>query len=107
MDNRIVDRGLKPIPFVVYCYLVSCAGSRGSCFPTVRTIAQKCHCSESAAREAVRQLTELGLIRKNYSCLENRCGIRQQTSNTYSVLPLPDYYENGEARNARDEELPL
>ncbi len=107
MDIRIFDRGLKPIPFVVYSYLVSCAGSRGNCFPAVRTIAQKCHCSESAARDAVKQLAELGLIRKDYSYRENRYGIRQQTSNTYSVLPLPDYYENGEARYARDEELPL
>ena len=73
----------------------------------MRTIAQKCHCSESAAREAVKQLAELGLIRKDYSYRENRYGIRQQTSNTYSVLPLPDYYENGEARYAQNEELPL
>ena len=27
MDNRIFDRGIKPIPFAVYNYLVSCAGS--------------------------------------------------------------------------------
>ncbi len=107
MDSRIFDRGLKPIAFSVYSYLVSCAGSRGSCFPAVRTIARKCHCSESAAREAVKQLEAMGLIRKDYSYRENRYGIRQQTSNTYSLLPLPDYYENGEARYAQAEELPL
>ena len=28
MDSRIFDRGLKPIPFSVYSYLVSCAGKR-------------------------------------------------------------------------------
>ena len=107
MDSRIFDRGLKPIAFSVYSYLVSCAGSRGSCFPAVRTIARKCRCSESAAREAVKQLEAMGLIRKDYSYRENRYGIRQQTSNTYSLLPLPDYCENGEARYAQAEELPL
>ena len=107
MDSRIFDRELKPIPFVVYSYLVSCAGSRGSCFPAVRTIAGKCGCSESAAREAVKQLEALGLIRKEYSYRENRYGIRQQTSNTYSILPIPRYYENGEPRYDYDDELPF
>ena len=107
MDTRVFDRRLKPIPFAVYSYLVSCAGSRGSCFPSVRTIAGKCSCSESAAREAVKQLETLGLVRKEYSYRENRYGIRQQTSNNYAILPLPDYYENGEPRYAEAEELPL
>ena len=35
MDSRIFDRGLKPIAFAVYNYLVSCAGSRRSCFRVV------------------------------------------------------------------------
>ena len=107
MDSRIFERGLKPIAFTVYNYLVSCAGSRRSCFPSVRTIAEKCSCSESAARDAVKQLEALGLIRKEYSFRVNRYGVRQQTSNTYSILPLPDYYENGEPRYAQAEELPL
>ena len=55
----------------------------------------------------MKQLAELGLIRKDYSCRENCYGIRQQTSNTCSVLPLPDCNENGEAQYVRDEELPL
>ena len=35
MDSRIFDRGLKPIAFTVYNYLVSCAGSRRYCFLVV------------------------------------------------------------------------
>ena len=107
MDSRIFDWGLKPIAFAVYNYLVSCAGNRRCCLPSVRTIAGKCSCSESAVRDAVKQLEALGLIRKEYSYRANRYGIRQQTSNNYSILPLPDYYENGEPRYAHAEELPL
>lgn len=107
MDTRVFDQRLKPIPFTVYSYLVSCAGSRGSCFPSVRTIAVKCSCSESAARDALRTLEDRGLVRKEYSYRENRYGVRQQTSNNYSILPFPDYYENGEPRYAEAEELPL
>ena len=107
MDTRVFDQGLRPIPFAVYSYLVSCAGSRGSCYPSVRTIAGKCRCSESAARDALRTLEDRGLIRREYGYRENRYGLRQQTSNTYHIQRLPDYYENGEPRYAERPELPL
>ena len=43
--------------------------------------------------------------KKNYR--ENRYGVRQQTSNTYRILPLPSYYEHGEPRYADDHALPV
>lgn len=107
MDSRVFDQRLKPIPFAVYSYLVSCAGNRRTCFPSVRTIAAKCSCSESAARSALQALEDRGLIRREYSYRENRYGVRQQTSNLYSILQLPDYYENGEPQYAEAQELPL
>ena len=107
IDNRIFDYGLRPIQFTVYSYLVSCAGNRRECFPSVRTIARRCNCSESAARSAVSALEKLGLIQKEYGYRQNRYGVRQQTSNLYRIRPLPDYYENGEPRYAQDNELPF
>ena len=107
MDSRIFDRGLKPIAFTVYNHLVSCAGSRGSCYPAMRTIAKKCSCSESTARDAIKTLTTLGLISKEYGYRENRYGVRQQTSNLYRIKPISLYYEKGEPRYDRDCELPL
>ena len=38
---------------------------------------------------------------------ENRCGVRQQTGNTYRILPLPSYYENGDPIYADDHALPV
>ena len=107
MDERIFNQGLKPIPLAVYSYLVLCAGSRGNCFPAMRTIAKKCACSESAARSAIKELIARGLIRREFGYLENRYGVRQQTSNTYHILPLPLYYENGRPRYDRDSTLPF
>ena len=107
VDSRIFDLGLKPIPFSVYSYLVFCAGHKRNCFPSVRTIAKKCFCSESAVRSAIKELTSLGLISKEYCYRENRYGVRQQTSNTYRILPIPRYYENGEPRYDYDDELPF
>ena len=107
MDNRVFDFSLTPIQFYVYSYLVSCAGSKRSCFPAVRTIAAHCHCSESSVRSAVKELNRLGLVRTESVYRENRYGIRQQTSNTYHVLPLPLYYEDGKPQYEYDDGLPL
>ena len=106
-STRLFDYGLTPIQFCVYCYLTSCAGSRGSCFPAVRTIAAHCHCSESSVRAAIKELNRIGLVRTETVYRENRYGIRQQTSNTYHIPPLPAYYENGMPKYERDDELPF
>ena len=55
----------------------------------------------------MKELETRGLIRKEYNYRENRYGVRQQTSNTYRILPLPVYYENGEPRYADDHALPF
>ena len=107
MDNRVFDFGLKAIPFYVYSYLVSCAGNRRSCFAAVRTIAAKCQCSESSVRSAIKELNRLGLVRTESVYRKNRYGIRQQTSNTYHILPLPVYYENGTPKCEGENELPF
>ena len=107
MNNRVFDFGLKAIPFYVYSYLVSCAGSRRSCFPAVRTIAAKCQCSESSVRAAIKELNRLGLVRTEAVYRKNRYGIRQQTSNTYHIPPLPAYYENGMPKYELKDELPF
>ncbi len=107
VDAKVFDLGLKPIPFAVYSYLVFCAGHKRNCFPSVRTIAKMCSCSESAVRSAIKELTALGLISKEYCYRENRYGVRQQTSNTYGILPIPRYYENGAPRYDYDDELPF
>ena len=107
VDAKVFDLGLKSIPFAVYNYLVFCAGHKRNCFPSVRTIAKKCCCSESAVRSAIKELTALGLISKEYCYRENRYGVRQQTSNTYRILPIPRYYENGKPRYDYDDGLPF
>ena len=107
VDARIFDLALKPIPFAVYSYLVFCAGHKRNCFPSVRTIANSCSCSESAVRSAINELIALGLVSKEYCYRENRYGVRQQTSNTYGILPIPRYYENGAPRYDYDDELPF
>lgn len=51
MPNKIFDLGLTPIQFTIYAYLVSCAGSKGYCWPSLDTIRRKTGLSISAIQE--------------------------------------------------------
>ena len=64
MSNAIFYYDLKPIPLVIYSYLVCCAGQKDLCWPSIKTIALRCNSSENAARDAVKQLVDRGFIRK-------------------------------------------
>ena len=88
--NMVHGYGLTPYEFTAYCYLICCAGSRGVCYPSVKTIAGVCVCSENTARKAVYSLAEKMFIRivETYSSLTN--GRNRRTNNTYFILDLPE-----------------
>ena len=89
MSNAIFYYDLKPIPLAVYSYLVCCAGQKDLCWPSIKTIALHCNCSENAAREAVKQLTDRRFIRKVKTSRCARNGKWLQSNNHYYILPLP------------------
>ena len=89
MSNAIFTYGLTPIEFTVYSYLVCCAGRRGSCWPSIRTIAVNCSCSENTVRKAVDSLVARKFIRKVATYKNERTGKSRQTNNTYYILDLP------------------
>ncbi|WP_295583985.1 helix-turn-helix domain-containing protein [uncultured Oscillibacter sp.] len=88
MSNSIFYYDLKPIPLAVYSYLVCCAGQKDLCWPSIKTIALHCSCSENAARDAVKQLVERGFIRKVATKQMRRDGSWRQSNNHYYILPL-------------------
>ena len=90
MSNAIFYYDLKPIPLAVYSYLACCAGQKDLCWPSIKTIALHCSCSENAARDAVKQLVDRGFIRKAATNkLMRRDGSWRQSNNHYYILPLP------------------
>lgn len=89
MSNSIFVYGLTPIQLSVYFYLCRCAGQRGSCWPSMQTIANCCGCSKNAARSAVQRLATLGFIRVLATYDELADVGRRQTNNTYFILELP------------------
>ena len=90
ISNAIFCYDLKPIPLAVYSYLVCCAGQKELCWPSIKTIALHCNCSENAARDAVKLLVERGFVRKAATNkLMRRDGSWRQSNNHYYILPLP------------------
>ena len=89
MSNAIFVYGLTPIQLSVYFFLCRCAGQRGSCWPSMQTIADNCCCSKNAARAAVQRLATLGFIRVLATYDELADVGRRQTNNTYFILELP------------------
>ena len=89
LSNALFCYHLTPIQFTVYSFLVSSAGQKEVCWPSMKTIAANCGCSVNAAREAVRVLEQLGFIQcvKRYQDRPN--GSVRQTSNSYFILDPP------------------
>ena len=89
MPNEVFQLGLSAGELAVYSYLACCAGQKDLCWPSIKTIALHCSCSENAARDAVKQLVDRGFIRKVATKQMRRNGSWRQSNNHYYILPLP------------------
>ena len=93
LSNALFCYHLTPIQFTVYSFLVSSAGQKEKCWPSMKTIAANCRCSETAAREAVTALEQRGFIRRVKRFQDRPNGSVRQTSNAYYIQeppPLPN-----------------
>lgn len=89
LSNALFCYHLTPIQFTVYSFLVSSAGQKKNCWPSMKTIAANCYCSVNAAREAVRVLEQQGFIRRVTRYQDRPNGSVRQTSNAYFILDPP------------------
>ncbi len=89
LSNALFCYHLTPIQFTVYSFLVSSAGQKEKCWPSVKTIAASCACSETAARAAIGVLEQRGFIRRVKRFQDRPNGSVRQTSNVYYILDLP------------------
>ena len=101
LPNKIFDVHMTPIPFTIYAYLVCCAGSKGYCWPSIKTISDRTGISKTSVNEhlkvlAKRQIIEIGKQKRPGSTYKN---------NTYTLLDLsnPEVYRDLESTD----ELPL
>ena len=89
MSNAIFRYDLTPTEFMVYSYLISCAGQKGVCWPSIGKIAVNCNCSENTARKAIASLVKKRFIRRVATYVDWIDGHSRQTNNTYYILNLP------------------
>ena len=89
LSNTLFCFHLTPIQFTVYSFLVSSAGQKEKCWPSMKTIAVNCHCSETAAREAIAALEQKGFIRRVKRYQDRPNGSVRQTSNAYYIQEQP------------------
>ena len=101
MYNKVFDLNLKATTFLVYSYLVCCAGNKGSCWPSLETISRKTGLSISTIQEHLKILEQRQLISKSRHRIDGGWG----KNNVYTLLSLnnPEVYRN----TAPPEELPL
>ena len=101
LPNNIFDVPMTPIQFTIYAYLVCCAGSKGYCWPSIKTISDRTGISKTSVNEhlkilARRQIIEIG---------KQKCPGSTYKNNTYTLLDLnnPEVYRDLDEPN----ELPF
>ena len=101
LPNNIFNLKLHPIQFMIYAYLVSCAGSKGYCWPSQKTISARTGIGATSVQEHLKVLTKRQMV--SISKHRNAGG---RPNNEYTLLSLdnPEVYRD---LNSADEELPL
>lgn len=100
LPNNIFDLGLTPIHFLIYAYLVCCAGSKGYCWPSQATISWKTGIGKTSVQE------HLGILEKRKIIEKSKHGnLNGRRNNVYTLLSLdnPEVYRD----LSTTEELPL
>ena len=64
LNKHITNTEIDPYEFRVLCYLLMLADDDGICFPSYNTIAEKIGIGETKAKNAIKHLIELGIIKK-------------------------------------------
>ena len=101
LPNNIFDLKLDPIQFMLYAYPVSCAGSKGYCWPSQKTIAARTGIGATSVQEHLKVLAKQQMV--SISKHRNAGG---RPNNEYTLLSLdnPEVYRD---MKTADEELPL
>lgn len=100
LPNHIFDMPLDVYTFKIYAYLVSCAGSRGECWPAMETMSKKLGMAMSTVQNRISLLEKRKLI-----SIRKHSGSGKYKNNVYTLLSTdnPDIYRD----LTEPEELPM
>lgn len=83
VGSMIFQFELKPISFLVYCYLKRCYNKTAGSFPSKKNIAKACGISHGSVDNALKELQDKQLI-----TIESRYLDGRQLSNKYEFVDL-------------------
>ena len=64
LNKHITNKDIDTYEFRVMCYLLMLSDNDGTCYPSYKTIADRIDISETKAKDSIRKLIDLGLIKK-------------------------------------------
>jgi len=90
IDNGIFSLRLDPYEFLVYAYLVSCAGKKGECWPSTNTIARTLGMSQSTVISKIESLVRRQLIDKRTTTRHSKSGKASTGNNHYHLRSVAE-----------------
>ena len=96
IENKILRFGLSGNTFLVYFYLVHCAGTRQECWPSESTIARELGISKTTVGKCIKELIQKKLVYcRNTFQTDPRTGKTRQSNNHYQLADLEKaWYDN-------------
>lgn len=86
-DETVLDKPIQKLVYTMLCMYAD--NTKKDSHPSIKTIADKCYCSENTVRAALKKLNEVGLI----EIKERRREDGSQTSNQYVLLDPPKTFK--------------
>lgn len=85
LSNDIFKMDLDPYAFVVYAYLVSCAGTKGECWPSIPTVAKTLGISPTTVQSRIKYLEDNRYITRINNSGLSEVGTPRTFNNHYTV----------------------
>ena len=64
LNKHITNKDIDTYEFRVMCYLLMLSDDEGTCYPSYKTIADRIDISETKAKDSIKKLIDIGLIKK-------------------------------------------
>ena len=81
-DDKLLSKPAEKLVYVVLCMYAN--NRTMQAYPSVKTLASKCLCSENTVRNALKRLEELGLIE-----IERRKDGNRNSTSVYTLMEIP------------------
>lgn len=93
MPNEIFNLKLDAYEFLIYSYLVSCAGKSGVCWPSLQTMSRMLGLSTNTVVRKIDSLVVKQFIDKENTTSKNKNGKVRTSNNRYYIRKFMDAWD--------------